>query len=101
MSATTPIRDQDTRAPAPAMKWWGWGEQSIEFTHEDKPGLAPFIREALGCPMTQASELYARVLGGESTVEWGGATLDVASRPRPDKPTESKNGLVAMVRPRR
>ena len=54
MSATTPIRDQDTRAPAPAMKWWGWGEQSIEFTHEDKPGLAPFIREVLGIDVTRS-----------------------------------------------
>jgi hypothetical protein len=59
-----------------------------------------FIREALGCPMTQASELYARVLAGASSVEWGGAALEVTSRPRPDKPTESKNGLVAMIRPR-
>jgi len=54
MSATTPIRDQDTRAPAPAMKWWGWGERDVEFTHEDKPGLAPFIREALGVDVTRA-----------------------------------------------
>ena len=30
------------------MKWWGWGEEGVEFTHEDKPGLAPFILEAIG-----------------------------------------------------
>ena len=31
-----------------AMKWWGWGEEGEEFTHEDKPDLAPFIAEVLG-----------------------------------------------------
>jgi len=31
-----------------AMKWWGWGSEGVEFTHEDKPGLAPFIQKVLG-----------------------------------------------------
>jgi alkyldihydroxyacetonephosphate synthase len=31
-----------------AMKWWGWGSEGVEFTHEDKPELAPFIAEVLG-----------------------------------------------------
>ena len=31
-----------------AMKWWGWGEDGVEFTHEDKPDLAPFIARAIG-----------------------------------------------------
>ncbi len=31
-----------------SMKWWGWGHEGVEFTHEDKPALAPFIREAIG-----------------------------------------------------
>src|SRR5437588_12618202 len=30
-----------------AMKWWGWGNDGVEFTHEDKPGLAPFIARAI------------------------------------------------------
>ena len=30
-----------------AMKWWGWGREGVEFTHEDKPDLAPFIERAL------------------------------------------------------
>lgn len=30
------------------MKWWGWGEEGISFTHHDKPDLAPFVREHLG-----------------------------------------------------
>ena len=24
-----------------AMKWWGWGEEDVFFTHEGKPELAP------------------------------------------------------------
>ena len=31
------------------MKWWGWGcDEQVTFTHEDKPDLAPFVREKLG-----------------------------------------------------
>src|SRR6201996_3947081 len=31
-----------------AMKWWGWGVDGVEFTHDDKPDLAPFIERVLG-----------------------------------------------------
>jgi alkyldihydroxyacetonephosphate synthase len=37
--------------PRPAtggMKWWGWGDEGVSFTHADKPALAPFIRRHLG-----------------------------------------------------
>ena len=30
------------------MKWWGWGEEEVSFTHEGKPELAPFIERFLG-----------------------------------------------------
>jgi alkyldihydroxyacetonephosphate synthase len=30
-----------------AMKWWGWGDEGVSFTHEDKPDLAPFIKRHL------------------------------------------------------
>ncbi|WP_438004799.1 tetratricopeptide repeat protein [Sorangium sp. So ce321] len=40
-----------------------------------------FLREALGCPMTQASALYASLLQGSPSVGWGGATLRLASVP--------------------
>jgi alkyldihydroxyacetonephosphate synthase len=29
------------------MKWWGWGHEGVEFTHADKPELAPFIQKVL------------------------------------------------------
>jgi alkyldihydroxyacetonephosphate synthase len=31
-----------------AMKWWGWGQEGVEFSHENKPDLAPFIGRAIG-----------------------------------------------------
>lgn len=37
-----------------------------------------FLREALGCPMTRASALYARLLQGAGEVSWGGARLGFA-----------------------
>jgi cytochrome c-type biogenesis protein CcmH/NrfG len=52
-----------------------------------------FLRETLGAPMTQASELYARVLGGEHTLDWSGARLAFASVPRPDRPGDTLHGL--------
>jgi cytochrome c-type biogenesis protein CcmH/NrfG len=52
-----------------------------------------FLREALGCPMTQAGALYGRLLGGEAKVEWGGATVAFDSVPRPDKPSERRHGV--------
>lgn len=30
------------------MKWWGWGDEHVTFTHTDKPALAPFVRANLG-----------------------------------------------------
>ena len=30
------------------MKWWGWGEESVSFTHRDKPALGPFLQRHLG-----------------------------------------------------
>jgi tetratricopeptide (TPR) repeat protein len=52
-----------------------------------------FLREALGAPMTQASELYARLLGGEKSIEWSGARLAFASVPDPAGKDETMHGL--------
>jgi alkyldihydroxyacetonephosphate synthase len=30
------------------MKWWGWGDEGVAFTHADKPELPSFIHRALG-----------------------------------------------------
>ena len=25
------------------MKWWGWGDEGVSFTHQDKPALGPYL----------------------------------------------------------
>src|SRR5215210_7139099 len=45
-----------TRAPANgAMKWWGWGDEDVAFTHDDKPDFGPFIHEHLGIDVDRTS----------------------------------------------
>ncbi|HST38304.1 MAG TPA: FAD-binding oxidoreductase, partial [Conexibacter sp.] len=39
-----------------AMKWWGWGLEGVEFTHDDKPELGPFIKQQLGLDLGLATE---------------------------------------------
>jgi hypothetical protein len=60
-----------------------------------------FFREAFGAPMTQASELYARLLASpEAPLSWSGARLRFASIAKPDLPSEMMHGvLVEAVRP--
>jgi alkyldihydroxyacetonephosphate synthase len=29
------------------MKWWGWGDEGVSFTHRDKPALGPFLHRHL------------------------------------------------------
>ena len=41
--------------PVPAMKWWGWGEQDISFSHEDKPALGPFLQRNLGLDVARVT----------------------------------------------
>ena len=36
------------------MKWWGWGVEGVGFHHEDKPGFAPFVLNAVGLDLTSA-----------------------------------------------
>src|SRR3954452_2039108 len=38
------------------MKWWGWGDEGVAFTHEDKPDLAPFIEREIGVDITAPRE---------------------------------------------
>jgi alkyldihydroxyacetonephosphate synthase len=37
------------------MKWWGWGQEGVSFTHADKPGLAPFIKRVLDVDVHRAT----------------------------------------------
>jgi alkyldihydroxyacetonephosphate synthase len=44
-----------------AMKWWGWGLEGVEFTHADKPDLAPFIEAVLGLKVGPVSAAPPRL----------------------------------------
>ncbi|MGD7705403.1 FAD-binding oxidoreductase [Microlunatus sp. Y2014] len=45
------------------MKWWGWGVEGVAFHHEDKPKLAPFVREAVGLDLDTTSPTPAMDFG--------------------------------------
>ncbi|HEX4106695.1 MAG TPA: FAD-binding oxidoreductase [Solirubrobacteraceae bacterium] len=66
-----------------AMKWWGWGEEGLQFTHEDKPALAPFLQDVLGIDVRRPP--VAPMPFGE---------LDV---PAPRTPAELRAALGAAV----
>lgn len=36
------------------MKWWGWGVDGVAFHHEDKPGFAPFVLDAVALDLHAA-----------------------------------------------
>jgi alkyldihydroxyacetonephosphate synthase len=38
-----------------SMKWWGWGEEDVAFTHEDKPELGPFLQRHLEIDVSRVS----------------------------------------------
>src|SRR4051812_11736653 len=45
--------EPEGRGRMTAMKWWGWGDEGVAFTHEDKPALAPFIKRVLDVDVTR------------------------------------------------
>jgi alkyldihydroxyacetonephosphate synthase len=42
------------------MKWWGWGDEQIAFTADDKPELSPFIEQEIA---VRDDDLGARPVG--------------------------------------
>ncbi|HEV3376382.1 MAG TPA: FAD-binding oxidoreductase [Thermoleophilaceae bacterium] len=65
------------------MKWWGWGDDDVSFTHEDKPGLGPFIKRHLDLDVDRVT---SRPVAFE--------TLDV---PDPGLPAELRVALEEAV----
>ena len=37
------------------MKWWGWGDEGVSFSHDDKPSFRPFLLEHLGIDVAKTS----------------------------------------------
>jgi alkyldihydroxyacetonephosphate synthase len=66
-----------------SMKWWGWGDEGVSFTHEDKPGLGPFLKRHLGLDVDRVT---SRPVDFEA--------LDV---PEPNLPVEVRAALEGAV----
>src|SRR5690606_698641 len=47
-------RRRETVTDVEHMKWWGWGVEGVGFRHEDKPGFAPFVLDAVGLDLATA-----------------------------------------------
>jgi alkyldihydroxyacetonephosphate synthase len=45
-----PRRDAAPRG----MKWWGWGDHDVAFSHADKPELGPFLKRVLDLDVERA-----------------------------------------------
>src|SRR4051794_38710608 len=43
-----------------AMKWWGWGDEGVAFSHEDKPALGPFLLAHLDLDVTRTTARAGR-----------------------------------------
>ncbi len=65
------------------MRWWGWGEPGVSFTHEDKPELRAFILRHLGVDVEGPTA--RRVAFDDITV------------PEPSLPTDLRAELEAAV----
>ena len=38
------------------MKWWGWGDEEVAFTHKGKPELGPFLERAIDIRVDAAAD---------------------------------------------
>jgi alkyldihydroxyacetonephosphate synthase len=65
------------------MKWWGWGEDGVAFSHRDKPALGPFIAHAIGVDV--------RVPGAAPV------SFDQLRIPEPNLPAELRGALERAV----
>lgn len=76
---------QGTTPDLQHMKWWGWGDDQVSFTHVDKPDLAPFVREKIGIDLDGPS---APVISFDD--------LDIAA---PTLSSELSDAVAAALRP--
>jgi alkyldihydroxyacetonephosphate synthase len=65
------------------MRWWGWGHEAISFTHDDKPGLKPFLEDVLGIDVDRPAAAPA--------------SLDALRIPEPAAPAPLLAALEAAV----
>ena len=73
------------------MKWWGWGDEAVSFTHEDKPALGPFLERHLGIDVARAAEHRALLLRS--------AAASTHLLPELAAPTLQQIGILATLYP--
>ncbi len=66
------------------MKWWGWGQEDVFFSHEDKPELRPLFQDKLDLDVSTPGDTPAIAF----------EDLDIA---QPTLPAELKSALEAAV----
>jgi alkyldihydroxyacetonephosphate synthase len=66
-----------------AMRWWGWGEEGVAFTHTDKPELRAFILRRLGVDVERSTA--------------GRVAFDDLYVPEPSLPADLRAALEAAV----
>ncbi len=66
-----------------AMRWWGWGEEDVSFTHEDKPELRGFILRHLSVDVERSTA--------------GHVAFEDLSVPAPSLPADLRASLEAAV----
>jgi len=67
------------------MKWWGWGDEEIAFTHADKPELGPFLEREIDL---EVARVASRPVG-----------FDELEIPEPTLSAELRAALEAAVGP--
>ena len=65
------------------MRWWGWGEEDVSFTHEDKPELRGFLLRQLGVDVERSTARRVR--------------FEDLSVPEPSLPADLRAALEAAV----
>ena len=72
---------------AERMKWWGWGDEGVSFSHRDKPALGPFLQRHLSIDVERPA---SRPAG-----------FDELSIPEPSLPVALLAALFALPLPNR
>jgi alkyldihydroxyacetonephosphate synthase len=64
------------------MRWWGWGDDGVSFTHEDKPALGPFLERNLDIdvsrPVSQPTAFHGLDIPEPSLAAGLAAALETA-----------------------
>ena len=60
------------------MKWWGWGDEGVSFTHEDKPDFRPFVKRHLELEVAEVTSRPVALAGVRIPEPWIAPALEAA-----------------------